>query len=39
MNKVLSLQKAAVSKDIELKAASMASSVCKTSSNASWFFC
>ncbi|MED3481734.1 class III lanthipeptide [Bacillus toyonensis] len=39
MNKVLSLQKAAVSKDIQLKAASYGSVVCKGSSNASWFLC
>ncbi|MFJ8531574.1 class III lanthipeptide [Bacillus sp. NPDC094106] len=39
MNKVLSLQKAAVSKDIQLKAASNRSYVCKGSSNASYFAC
>ena len=39
MNKVLSLQKEAVSKDVQLKAKSSKSVVCKGSSNASWFFC
>ncbi|CAM5733898.1 MULTISPECIES: class III lanthipeptide [Niallia] len=39
MNKVLSLQKEAISKDVQLKAKSLASIQCKGSSNASWFFC
>ncbi|WP_213087327.1 class III lanthipeptide [Niallia circulans] len=39
MNKVLSLQKETVSKDVQLKAKSSGSIVCKKSSNASWFFC
>ena len=39
MNKVLSLQKEAVSKDVQLKALSFGSIVCKGSSHASWFLC
>ncbi|MEK4650280.1 class III lanthipeptide [Niallia sp. FSL W8-0954] len=39
MNKVLSLQKEAVSKDVQLKAKSSKSVQCKGSSHASWFFC
>lgn len=39
MNKVLSLQKEAVSKDVQLKAVSFASIACKGSSHTSWFFC
>ncbi|MCU5455873.1 class III lanthipeptide [Bacillus thuringiensis] len=39
MKKVLSLQKASVSKEIQLKAASALSTGCKNSSNASWFLC
>ncbi|WP_196299118.1 class III lanthipeptide [Priestia aryabhattai] len=39
MNKVLSLQKETVSKDVQLKAKSSKSVNCKTSSNASWFIC
>ncbi|CAM5733906.1 Uncharacterised protein [Niallia circulans] len=39
MNKVLSLQKEAVSKDVQLKAKSSKSIQCKGSSHASWFFC
>ncbi|WP_372497661.1 class III lanthipeptide [Priestia megaterium] len=39
MNKVLSLQKEAISKDIQLKAKSAQSVKCKGSSHASWFFC
>ncbi|MED3841772.1 class III lanthipeptide [Niallia circulans] len=39
MNKVLSLQKQAVSKDVQLKAKSSKSIQCKGSSHASWFFC
>ncbi|MFJ9461786.1 class III lanthipeptide, partial [Viridibacillus arvi] len=38
MNKVLSLQKESISKDVQLKAKSAQSVQCKTSSNASWFF-
>ncbi|MCM2981524.1 Uncharacterised protein [Niallia circulans] len=39
MNKVLSLQKEAISKDVQLKAKSSKSVQCKGSSHASWFFC
>ncbi|MCM2981525.1 class III lanthipeptide [Niallia circulans] len=39
MNKVLSLQKEAISKDVQLKAKSSKSIQCKGSSHASWFFC
>ncbi|MEK4761128.1 class III lanthipeptide [Viridibacillus sp. FSL E2-0187] len=39
MNKVLSLQKESISKDVQLKAKSSGSIQCKTSSNASWFLC
>ncbi|MFP7473379.1 class III lanthipeptide [Niallia taxi] len=39
MNKVLSLQKESISKDVQLKAKSSRSIVCKGSSNASWFLC
>lgn len=39
MNKVLSLQKEAVSKDVQLKARSSKSFICKGSSHASWFYC
>ncbi|WP_197284474.1 class III lanthipeptide [Bacillus sp. JCM 19041] len=39
MNKVLSLQKEFVSKDVQLKRASNRSINCKTQSTMSFFFC
>ncbi|WP_197284415.1 class III lanthipeptide [Bacillus sp. JCM 19041] len=39
MNKVLSLQKETISRDVQLKARSLLSFNCKTSSNASIFIC